>query len=211
MALARAVPHRQLEGEVLLAAKQIQIAYRRLVVRTPHDRIHHNAHARGKGDRICRRPTRRCHGSRQLFLHSEQRDIHRITRMAVRGFGQTRPGQERVLPAFDLMPDQRREQIGQPGPDEQSEQDPVPVAAQCGSGTHGGNINARNARSYYFLPNEIEWRKAAYDNSANSDSYLYPTASDAAPFDRQEPAGNLGNGGLVLLDKPRTAEFILRT
>jgi formylglycine-generating enzyme required for sulfatase activity len=45
----------------------------------------------------------------------------------------------------------------------------------------GGENLYRNKDAYYFLPNENEWYKAAFYNSAGSNYYDYATASDTLP------------------------------
>jgi formylglycine-generating enzyme required for sulfatase activity len=59
----------------------------------------------------------------------------------------------------------------------------------------------RDPTSSYFLPSENEWYKAAFFNPGNSQYFLYPTASNAAPvvgnaIDTVGPTrGNIGNPG----------------
>jgi formylglycine-generating enzyme required for sulfatase activity len=47
--------------------------------------------------------------------------------------------------------------------------------------TAGGTNLYRNKDSFYFLPSENEWYKAAYYNAAGTNYFLYPTASSSAP------------------------------
>ena len=47
--------------------------------------------------------------------------------------------------------------------------------------TAGGTNLYRNKDSFYFLPSENEWYKAAYYNAAGTNYFLYPTGSDTAP------------------------------
>ena len=47
--------------------------------------------------------------------------------------------------------------------------------------TAGGTNLYRNKDTFYFLPSENEWYKAAYYNPAGSDYFLYPTASSSVP------------------------------
>lgn len=45
----------------------------------------------------------------------------------------------------------------------------------------GGENLYRHKDSFYFLPSESEWFKAAYYNPAGSNYFLYPTGSNTAP------------------------------
>lgn len=47
--------------------------------------------------------------------------------------------------------------------------------------TAGGTNLYRHKDTYYFLPSEDEWYKAAYYNAAGTNYFLYPTGSDSAP------------------------------
>jgi len=47
--------------------------------------------------------------------------------------------------------------------------------------TNGGTNLLRHKNARYFLPSENEWYKAAYHNSAGTNYFLYPTATNAAP------------------------------
>ena len=47
--------------------------------------------------------------------------------------------------------------------------------------TAGGTNLYRNKDTFYFLPSENEWYKAAYYNPAGTNYFLYPTGSDTAP------------------------------
>ena len=47
--------------------------------------------------------------------------------------------------------------------------------------TLGGTNLYRNKDTFYFLPSDNEWYKAAYYNAAGTNYFLYPTASSKAP------------------------------
>ena len=73
-----------LEGEVLLAAEQEEIAHRRIVVGPVQHGVGGDADAAAEGDRVGRKPARRGHGLVQRLLAADHADIDGIAGMAVR-------------------------------------------------------------------------------------------------------------------------------
>src|SRR6516165_10361304 len=64
--LARTIPDRLLECEVLFSAKKIQIAYRRFVVRPAKYRIYRDPQTRAQSDRVRRIPFCAGHGANEF-------------------------------------------------------------------------------------------------------------------------------------------------
>jgi hypothetical protein len=117
VSLSRAVSDGLLEGEVLLPAQQIETTYWSLVVRSPEDRINHDAKAALQRYRIGWGPPDSHHRADQFFLCADDGDVKRIARVAIRGVRNSIDVLQRgVMPEIEL-PDGGRQQVSGYGPD----------------------------------------------------------------------------------------------
>jgi len=71
--------------------------------------------------------------------------------------------------------------------------------------TAGGTNLYRNKNTFYFLPSENEWYKAAYYNAAGSNYFLYPTASSSVPT----PVASGTNAGSAVYDSVASVPAIV--
>ena len=110
--LARTVPHRQLEGQILFACEQIQTAHRRLVIGPARHRIDHDARACRECDRVRGIPTSRRHRAHHFLFRALQCDVDRIPRMPVQRVRHARAAREARFIAVKNPPHGRCSQIG---------------------------------------------------------------------------------------------------
>jgi hypothetical protein len=75
MPLPRTAGDWKLEGEVLLASEQEKIAHRGIVVSSTQHGIRSNAHVGREAKRIGWKPASGAHGSRELHLRTDQRNV----------------------------------------------------------------------------------------------------------------------------------------
>ena len=121
MPLARAAGHRLLEGEILFAAEQEQIAHRRIVVGAAEHGVGGDAHAACHGDRVRRVPACRLHGAHEVGLVTGEADIDRIAGVSVSGLGDAiDPGNRGVAAVVD-RPQPRHDEVGGDGPSERDQ------------------------------------------------------------------------------------------
>ena len=122
MPFARTAGHGLLEGEILFAAEQEQIAHRRIVIGAIKHGIGGNAHAARHGDRICRKPACRMHGPHERVLVADQRDVDRIAGMPVAGLRTALKFGEKWVTAEIDRPELGHDHIGGDDPGECDQQ-----------------------------------------------------------------------------------------
>ena len=112
VAFARVVPDRLFEGQVLLAAKQVQVADRGILVGTLQDRGLGDFQAASQRERVGRVPFGRQHDLDDLDLGADQGDVERISGMAVAGVGDAGNVLQRRMLMDVAAPDRGHEDIG---------------------------------------------------------------------------------------------------
>src|SRR5262245_42930833 len=85
MASPRVVARRLLKRQIFLAAKQIEVADRRLVVCSLQYRIFGDANIAPDAKWICREPAGRQHDCVHIILRSNQGDVDWVSWMSVAG------------------------------------------------------------------------------------------------------------------------------
>ena len=118
MALAGTARQRLLEGEVLLAAEQKEIAHRGIVIGPMQHGVGGDANAAGQGDLVGRIPPGCRHGAHELGFASDEPDIDGIAGMAVARLRQARRLDKERVTAKVEYPQLGHDQIGGNRPDQ---------------------------------------------------------------------------------------------
>jgi hypothetical protein len=87
VSLARTAADGLLEGEILFATEEKQVAHRRIVVGAAQHGVRSDADAGGQGYWVSGEPTDRCHPPHDFSIAPNQCDVDRVAGMAIGGMG----------------------------------------------------------------------------------------------------------------------------